>query len=113
MVLEPPLGLSHLGDRFLLKEKLCRLYAAVGMKPALDNIAAKEIGEREQAHPLMVNHPGTHQLVAWTAQPLSGHGVVGRFVKPIGAEPSEVVHAAEIGDGRFAIHIDRQKRRLR
>src|SRR6202034_3649219 len=67
------------------------------MEPALDHLIAEKIGEREDAHTLMVSHPGADDLagsahfVSWTK--------VDGFVKAIGTEPTEAIHAMQIAQG--------------
>src|ERR1035438_1351536 len=58
---------AHLGDWLLLQKEFCGLNPAVGVEPVLHNVVAEKVGQREQAHSLMVNHPGCNQIVTGPA----------------------------------------------
>jgi hypothetical protein len=85
---------ARLGDRLFLQKKFCGLHSPVGVKPALDNVVAHKICQRKQTHSLMVNHPGLDQFALG---PSTRVRVVCCLVESVGAEPSECLHAAQIG----------------
>src|ERR1700756_3053454 len=98
---------SNMRDRFLLQQQFGCLHASIAMKPMLDDIPFQKISQRKQAHPLMVGHPASHQLVTMLPESASGGAVVRGFVEPIAPEPSHLAHSPQIADGPWGISHQR------
>src|SRR5580692_2866180 len=87
---------ADVGDRLLMQQQLGGLYARITVEPALYNAIEKIIGNREQAHALVMGHPATHQLVAMMLGMMAGSAEVRRLVKSISTQPSVATHSVQI-----------------
>src|SRR5580658_318898 len=87
---------AHMGDWLLLQEEFCGPHAPIGVKPALHNVVAKEVGQREEAHSLVVNHPGSNDLTTSPEEAVAGVSVIGCLIESVRAEPPERIHPAQI-----------------
>lgn len=50
---------SFFAERLLVQEEFGGADSGSAVKPALNNVVLRQVGQREQTHPLMMGHPGT------------------------------------------------------
>ena len=100
---------AEVGYGLFVEQEGGGLHAAVGVEPALDYVVTEEIAHGEQAHALVMGHPGADDLAARPAEAATENGVVGGFVEAVGAEPSHGLHAAQVAQGSGGIDGERQE----
>src|SRR5438132_1228636 len=66
------------------------------MEPSLHDISMQKISNGEQAHPLMMGHPASYQLMTCPPEPAPGRTIVRSFVEAIFAEPTQIGHSPQI-----------------
>jgi len=85
MLLQSAKAPSHgyVGDWAFLQQKFGGLYSAVTMEPPLHDIIAEEVGQREQAHSLVMNHPRSNDFEAPAKKTLASWAEVGSFAESV------------------------------
>ncbi len=71
-----------------MEEELGGADAGGAVEPLLDDVVFEKVCEGEEAHALVVGHPGAHELGLFAL------GVVGGLVEAVGADPLQLGHAA-------------------
>src|ERR1700685_279144 len=100
-------GCADVGNRFLMQQQLRGLHARITMEPPLHNAIVEEVGNREQAHALVMSHPATHQFVAMMLGMMAGSGEVRGFVKSIRTQTSVATHSVQILHGIRSTNVQR------
>src|SRR5437773_1476622 len=83
------------------------------MEPSLHDISMQKISNGEQAHPLMMGHPASYQLMTCPPEPAPGRTIVRSFVEAIFAEPTQIGHSPQIPQCASTVNVQGEKSGVR
>ena len=87
---------GHVTHGFFVQQEFGSLDSGMGMKPLMHHAIGEKIGNRKEAHPLVVRHPAANQFKGMPPAMFARGGEVGRFIKTPSAQPPVVSHFAKV-----------------
>ena len=102
----------HLARRALVQERCDRLDARVAHAPVARHAVEEDVGDGDDAHPLVVRHERADAGDAFRARLATGR-VVERFDEAVAAARACVLEAAQVGGGAMRRDLRREGGRVR
>ena len=102
----------HLARRALVQERRHRLDARIAHAPVARHAVEEDVGDRDDAHPLVVRHEGADAGDAFRARLAPGR-VVERLDEAVAAARARLLEAAQVGRGTMRRDLGRERGRVR